>query len=100
MLPEKKTLEPVESQPEKIISDPIRVVQHPNRLGWRVVGNDLEKVVSRFDCANRDAVSYLQRYFVSLGLFKLLKRAGAKDGEDIFVGESVFEYLDEFKDDE
>ena len=100
MLPEKKTLEPVESQPEKIISDPIRVVQHPNRLGWRVVGNDLEKVVSRFDCANRDAVSYLQRYFVSLGLFKLLKRAGAKDGDDIFVGESVFEYLDEFKDDE
>ena len=94
-LPEKRALTPISSEPEKIFSDPARVVKESNGMGWRVVGDDVEKIVSRFDCANRDAVSYLQRYFVSLGLIKLLKRAGAEDGDDIYIGEAVFEYLDE-----
>jgi hypothetical protein len=28
---------------------------------------------------------------------KLLKRAGAQDGDDVFIGDAVFEYFDEDK---
>jgi GTP-binding protein len=99
MLPVQRELEPIYSEPKIIVSDPVRIGIHPTGLGWCVIGDDLEKVVSRFDCTNRDVVAYLQQHFVSLGLPKLLKRAGAKDGDDIHIGEAVFEYLDELTDD-
>src|SRR5690606_33787221 len=47
-------------------------------LGWVVTGTEIEAVVARFDPSNRDAVAYLQHHFKSLGIDKLLRRAGAR----------------------
>jgi Obg family GTPase CgtA-like protein len=60
-----------------------------------VRGRELEAVVERFDAGNRDAVAYLQHHFASLGVNKLLKRAGAETGDDVRIGEAAFEYFDE-----
>jgi GTPase len=62
-----------------------------------VRGKELEDIVARFDPQNPEAVSYLQHHFASLGINKRLKRAGAKDGDDVQIGLAVFAYFDEEK---
>jgi GTPase len=76
-------------------ADPTRVERDMSGSGWVVRGRDLEAVVARFDASNPDAVSYLQHHFASLGVNKLLKRAGAATGDDVQIGGAVFEYFDE-----
>ena len=95
LLPDQDSLEPVGRDPQVLKADPVRVVRHQDGLGWRVLGSALEAVVARFDPSNRDAVAYLQRHFAKLGVTKLLKRAGAADGDDVHIGEAVFEFFDE-----
>jgi len=51
--------------------------------------------VARFDPTNRDAVAYLQQHFRSAGVEKLLKRAGAKTGDEVHIGDATFDYLSE-----
>ncbi len=63
--------------------------------GWVVSGHEIEQIVARFDTGNREAVSYLAHHFRKLGLNKALKQAGARDGDDVFLGDAVFEYFDE-----
>ena len=77
------------------VADPTRVERDMSGSGWVVRGRDLEAVVARFDSGNPDAVSYLQHHFASLGVNKLLKRAGAQTGDDVEIGGAVFEYFDE-----
>lgn len=64
-------------------------------LGWVVTGTEIEGVVARFDPTNRDAVAYLQHHFKSLGIDKLLRRAGAKTGDEVTIGAATFDYLAE-----
>lgn len=63
--------------------------------GWIVTGPELERLVARFDPTNREAVAYLAHHFRRMGLNKALKEAGARDGDDVFLAEAVFEYFDE-----
>lgn len=63
--------------------------------GWIVSGAELERIVARFDPANREAVAYLAHHFRRLGLNRALKEAGARDGDDVFLADAVFEYFDE-----
>ncbi|HZJ10315.1 MAG TPA: Obg family GTPase CgtA, partial [Trueperaceae bacterium] len=60
-----------------------------------VTGSEIEAVVARFDPTNRDAVAYLQHHFKSLGIDKLLRRAGAKTGDEVTIGGATFDYLSE-----
>jgi len=75
--------------------DPLRVARDASGLGWVVRGREVEALVARFDPTNRDAVSYLQRHFVSLGVSKLLAKAGAATGDEVVIGDAVFDYFDE-----
>lgn len=88
--------EPVrtESAPRRVVADPVRVERTPDG-GWVVRGRALEAVVERFDASNTDAVAYLQHHFSSSGVHALLKRAGARNGEDVEIAGAVFEYFDE-----
>mgnify|MGYP001092672042 CR=1 FL=1 len=63
--------------------------------GWIVRGQELERLIARFDPANREAVAYLAHHFRRLGLNRALKDAGAQDGDDVFIADAVFEYFDE-----
>ena len=74
---------------------PIRVSRDESGLGWIVHGRELEAVVARFDAGNRDAVAYLQRHFHTLGVNKLLAKAGAATGDEVRIGGAVFDYFDE-----
>ncbi len=63
--------------------------------GWLVRGSEIERIVARFDPANREAVAYLAHHFRNMGLNRALKNAGATTGDDVFLGDAVFEYFDE-----
>jgi len=80
--------------PRRAVEAP-RVKRHPSGQGWVVTGTEVEELVSRFDATNRDAVSYLQQHFRALGIERLLKRAGARTGDEVHIGEATFDYLDE-----
>ena len=97
LLPARPALEAQTPETERVTFDHARVERDPSGLGWRVRGGELEALVSRFDPANRDAVAYLQHHFAALGVNKLLKKAGAQDGDDVIIGGAVFEYFDEDK---
>ncbi|MEJ2288547.1 MAG: GTPase ObgE [Deinococcales bacterium] len=72
---------------------PPHVARHPSGEGWVVQGSEIEALVDRFDASNAEAVSYLQRYFRTFGIDRLLERAGAEDGDDVHIGDAVFEYF-------
>ncbi|HZW99325.1 MAG TPA: GTPase ObgE [Trueperaceae bacterium] len=74
---------------------PPSVRRHMSGEGWVVSGSEVEALVARFDPSNRDAVAYLQYHFRSLGIDKLLKRAGAKTGDEVHIGRATFDYLSE-----
>jgi GTPase len=86
---------PADTTKQFVAEPPMRVTRDESGLGWIVHGRDLEAVVARFDPANRDAVDYLQRHFLKLGVYKLLGKTGAKTGDDVRIGGAVFEYFDE-----
>ncbi len=75
--------------------DPVRVTRDESGLGWIVHGRALEALVARFDPENRDAVAYLQRHFLKLGVNKHLARAGAQTGDEVRIGGASFDYFDE-----
>ena len=95
LLPQRPALEKVESRTKKLKVSPLQVERASGGEGWIVSGQEIEALIRRFDPTNRDAVAYLQHFFKSLGVSKTLKAAGAEDGDDIFIGEAVFEYFDE-----
>lgn len=93
LLPARPELRPL-PQPTRIVrSDEVRIEREGD--AWRVRGAELEALVARFDPNNREAVSYLQHFFATQGVYKLLNRAGAQDGQEVRIGESVFEYFNE-----
>ena len=94
LMPTKKTT-PL-PRPRKVVKVvPIEVKKTSD--GWLVSGEEVRKLVNRFDSANSEAVAYLQSHFKELGVSKLLKNMGACNGDDVFIGEAVFEYFDEEK---
>lgn len=59
---------------------------------FRVSGRDVERVVALNDITTPDALSYIDYRFERLGVGKLLSRAGAAEGDVVWVGEFSFEY--------
>lgn len=88
--------EPVKQVAARTVSvEPLSVKRHMSGLGWVVTGTELEAVVTRFDPNNPEAVAYLQHHFKTMGLNKLLKRAGAQNGDEVHIADSVFDYFDD-----
>ena len=54
-----------------------------------------ERLVSRFDLANPDAVSFVQKGLIDLGVENALLRAGAKAGDDVRIADATFEFIPE-----
>ncbi len=95
LLPARAELEPLAVGPTRVTVEPVVVRALEGGDAWDVSGSEVMAVISRFDPKNREAVAYLQHHFVSLGVYKLLKRAGAKAGDDVYIGDAVFEYFDD-----
>ncbi len=59
---------------------------------FRLSGRDVERVVALNDITTPDAVSYISHRLDRLGVMKLLARAGASEGDVVWIGEFSFEY--------
>lgn len=96
LLPTRAELAPLGVSPTRVVVDPVVVTALSDGV-WEVSGSEIMAVVSRFDAKNREAVAYLQHHFAGLGVYKLLRRAGAQAGDDVYIGDAVFEYFDDEK---
>jgi GTP-binding protein len=59
---------------------------------YRVLGREVERVVALNDVTTHDALAYIDSRLERLGVDKLLARAGAVDGDIVWIGEFSFEY--------
>jgi GTPase len=62
---------------------------------YRVRSARAERLVSRFDLTNPDAVRYVQERLVGLGVEEALEKAGAKAGDEVRIGDEAFEFIPE-----
>lgn len=68
------------------------------RLGeheYRLVGRQVERVVALNDVTTVDALSYIDYALKRLGVPKLLAKAGAQDGDVVWIAGFSFEYQEE-----
>ncbi|MDL2342729.1 GTPase ObgE [Deinococcus sp. MIMF12] len=74
-----------EGPPERGQTEPERV--------WEVHGGGFEARLDRFSRHMEDAAEYLSGLFKRQGLYKELKRAGAREGDTVEIGSFRFEYF-------
>ncbi len=59
---------------------------------YRVLGRDVERVVALNDVSTTEATAYISHRLERLGVNKLLAKAGASDGDVVWIGTFSFEY--------
>jgi GTP-binding protein len=76
-----------------------RIILRPEALGnkefvikndgerFYVIGNKLERWIKQTDFSNDEAVGYLADRFASIGIEEALRKAGAKPGVEVAIGE-------------
>jgi GTP-binding protein len=67
-------------------------VEREGEHEFRVRGRDVERVVALNDITSPDAAAYISHRLDRLGVNKLLARAGAADGDVVWIGDFSFEY--------
>ena len=60
--------------------------------GFRIKGERILQVVHMTDFGNPEAVDHFQHTIKKMGVFKALKRLGAREGQTITIGELQLEY--------
>jgi GTP-binding protein len=69
-----------------------RVMVEAEGSGWRVRGRTVERWVAMTDLANPQAVAHLQSRMDGAGVERELVRAGVQGGDEVRIGEAVFEW--------
>ncbi len=64
----------------------------PDGDGFRVVGESLERLVARTDLDDDSAVLSLQRRLQRMGVERELLAAGARDGDQVWIGQESFTF--------
>ncbi|THF68484.1 GTPase ObgE [Deinococcus sp. Arct2-2] len=62
---------------------------------WEVRGGGFAEKITRFARHLDDAAEYLSNLFKRQGLYRALKRAGAREGDTVEIGTFRFEYFDD-----
>jgi GTP-binding protein len=68
------------------------VVQRVGEREFRLVGRDVERVIALNDVTTPEAMSYIDGRLDRLGVPRMLARAGAREGDVVWIGEFSFEY--------
>lgn len=76
-----------------VVPDRIRVQREDD--AFRVIGERAERLVSMTPLSNPGAVRHLQRRLKALGVEQALTREGAREGDEVRIGETAFEFLPE-----
>ncbi len=66
-------------------------VQREDDGGYRVLGRGVELLFERHDLKNEEALAYLESRLNEIGVISALRAAGFEAGDDVHVGEHVFE---------
>ncbi len=61
--------------------------------GFRVVGDQVERMVRRMDLSNPQALAYVQARLKRMGIEEELLRQGAGEGDTVIIGDHVFDFL-------
>ena len=59
---------------------------------FRVSGRDVERTVALNDVTTHEATAYISHRLDRMGVHKQLARAGATDGDVVWIGDFSFEY--------
>jgi GTP-binding protein len=62
---------------------------------FRLIGRQVERVVALNDVTTPEALSYIDYALKRLGVPKMLAKAGARDGDIVWIAGFSFEYQDE-----
>jgi GTP-binding protein len=68
------------------------IVEHIGDNEFRLVGRDVERIVALNDVTTAEALSYIDYQLDRIGALKMLARAGAQDGDVVWIGEFSFAY--------
>jgi len=68
------------------------VVERVDEGEFRLVGRDVERVVALNDVTTPEALAYIDFRLERLGVRKMLSRAGAAEGDVIWIGDFSFDY--------
>ncbi|HWL42631.1 MAG TPA: GTPase ObgE [Ilumatobacter sp.] len=68
------------------------VVERLGEHEFRLVGREVERVVALNDVTTPEALAYIDTRLARLGAIKLLNRAGAQEGDVVWIGEFSFEF--------
>jgi GTPase len=68
------------------------VVERVGDGEFRLVGREVERVVALNDITTAEALAYIDHRLDRLGVHKMLARAGAAEGDVVWIGEFSFEY--------
>ncbi|HEX9712318.1 MAG TPA: GTPase ObgE [Actinomycetota bacterium] len=69
-----------------------RVTVEREDAAWRIRNPAAERLVRRFDLDNIEALRYVQDRMVSIGVESALSKAGAKEGDEVRIGDIVFDF--------
>lgn len=69
------------------------IVERLDEGEFRLVGRDVERAVALNDVTTPEALAYIDYRLERLGVPKMLNRAGAREGDIIWIGEFSFEYV-------
>ncbi|MCA1832227.1 MAG: GTPase ObgE [Actinomycetota bacterium] len=79
----------------RIRPEPTTVLVEREEGWWRVRNPAAERLIARFDLSNAEAVTYVQRGLIDIGVEDALLRAGAKAGDEVHIGSAEFEFTPE-----
>ncbi len=60
--------------------------------GYAVTGKRLDKLIAMTNLDNEDSLYVLHRKLERIGVIDKLRKMGAKDGDEVSVGDFVFSY--------
>lgn len=89
----KRNIEPevsAESVHEYSFQAPFKIEK--DYQGFRVHGRRIEQLVRMTNFDNEEAVRYLQHQMQRMGIYRALSRMGAREGHNILIGDTDFEY--------
>jgi GTP-binding protein len=66
-------------------------VTQPEPGSYLVEGDNVEKLVARYDLGNEDALQYLERRLRGMGVIRALEAAGFQAGDDVEIAGVVFD---------
>ena len=71
---------------------PVQILPLSDNSGYKIVHPYLEKVITRYDFDQDEAMFRFARLLKKFKIEELLEQSGAKSGDNVYIGDMVFEF--------